>query len=600
MFKLESEDRTFSRFSILLFLFLLVYILLRAFINEPIHDEIATFLYYIYRGDFYGEHIVWDANNHLLNSFLGHLIYPLVKDNFGFLRIFNVLGFVLYFFAIRILLSSLSFKPSKYLGLVALNTIPFILDYFSYTRGYGMSMGFFACSLVFLQKNSEKFEVKNLFITYGFLLLALSSNLNFINTAYLVLAWFGLQQLFLGKTGGKKIHFMAFSAHLLFILSSLPFIYFGMLLKEKGALYYGSLEGIWDLTGNSLVKSVFFKTADWVMYPLALVLLVFIAYVASQMYSEKLKIVLKQPFTLYFYLFFANLAGIVVLAEVFHINYPEDRVGMNLIFLFFLMWILFSALFKSKIMAYLLLFFPLSFVWQLNFHTSVHSPDDRMTDAFYQAVKKEIEPENSIMAYHLMNLNFPLHESHQTHKSTVLNRCNINAGITDIILTKSNENKNPFLAKYYRLIASDPDSYMLAYKRKIPLIKEKIAHFEQVAQRSNAEYLNVLQYDSLDKMPSGALQFTIKGKLKSDAIKNQLDLVIATNSDSNPLVNYETYNYELNFQGQTINDDFIHHFVLENHSLEEKTVKIYFWNRSLQTLELSPITVDVYRVSNPK
>jgi hypothetical protein len=81
-----------------LFLFVFTYLVIRAFFNAPILDEIATYFLYIYQGDYWGETIFWDANNHLLNSFIGHHLYPLFKDHINWYRIPHLISFILYFF----------------------------------------------------------------------------------------------------------------------------------------------------------------------------------------------------------------------------------------------------------------------------------------------------------------------------------------------------------------------------------------------------------------------------------------------------------------------------------------------------------------------
>ena len=76
--------------ALLLFLALLIYLLLRAWFVEPLHDEVATYFFYIYHGDFWGANMVVDANNHLLNSWLCHAIYRVFGDHFFLFRLPNM------------------------------------------------------------------------------------------------------------------------------------------------------------------------------------------------------------------------------------------------------------------------------------------------------------------------------------------------------------------------------------------------------------------------------------------------------------------------------------------------------------------------------
>ena len=80
-----------------LFTCLFIYLLLRILYLDPLHDEVATYMFYFYQGDYIGESIHWDANNHLLNSFIGHKLYGIFGDNLPVLRSPNLLAFVFYF-----------------------------------------------------------------------------------------------------------------------------------------------------------------------------------------------------------------------------------------------------------------------------------------------------------------------------------------------------------------------------------------------------------------------------------------------------------------------------------------------------------------------
>ena len=82
-----NYTRFYNGFRVLLFSFLFIYTLLRIIFNDTLHDEIATYMFYFYQGDYIGEYIHWDANNHLLNSYLGHKLYGVFGDNLSLIHI---------------------------------------------------------------------------------------------------------------------------------------------------------------------------------------------------------------------------------------------------------------------------------------------------------------------------------------------------------------------------------------------------------------------------------------------------------------------------------------------------------------------------------
>ena len=124
-------EKRFQIFSWILFSSLFVYILLRAFFVDLLHDEAATFLHYIETGYIWNDKTMLDANNHLLNSFLGRIIFRVFGENYFLLRLPNVLSFPFYFWALYHLTSVFKKYSLRILVLVGISCIPFILEYFS-------------------------------------------------------------------------------------------------------------------------------------------------------------------------------------------------------------------------------------------------------------------------------------------------------------------------------------------------------------------------------------------------------------------------------------------------------------------------------------
>ena len=102
----------------------------------------------------------------------------------------------------------------------------------------------------------------------------------------------------------------------------------------------------------------------------------------------------------------------------------------------------------------------------MNLHSSVFSPDDRMTDAFYADVKKHLLPEHSLSLYGIMTWNWPRHESHSEVKSPGYNLGHTNKLLADIIVSKTTIIDNPLISEFYDTIAQDVPSTYIAFKRK--------------------------------------------------------------------------------------------------------------------------------------
>jgi len=89
------------------------------------------------------------ANNHLLNTFLIKVFFLFGNESLLIARLPNVLSFILYsYFGHKIAVKNLS--PALGLGcFLLLICNPFLLDFFSLARGYGLSLSFLMGALYF-------------------------------------------------------------------------------------------------------------------------------------------------------------------------------------------------------------------------------------------------------------------------------------------------------------------------------------------------------------------------------------------------------------------------------------------------------------------
>jgi hypothetical protein len=136
---------------IFLGIILFLYIAHRSIYLSFVHDESQTFKGLAGLCNFENS-----ANNHLLNSILMTFSRKIIGNQEWSLRLPNVLSFLLYFMGIYFLIR----KEKKlslillFIGIVFLN--PFLLDFFSLARGYGISLGFLSLSLLYLLKQNIK------------------------------------------------------------------------------------------------------------------------------------------------------------------------------------------------------------------------------------------------------------------------------------------------------------------------------------------------------------------------------------------------------------------------------------------------------------
>ena len=112
-------------------------------------DEAITFNDYVSRG-FWGLFKIATANNHILNTLATWLVTRIAGTGVFALRIPNLLGHIAFLvFSIRLLNRHLR-GAAAVAGFVVLNANPYVLEFFSLSRGYGISLGLLMASLYYL------------------------------------------------------------------------------------------------------------------------------------------------------------------------------------------------------------------------------------------------------------------------------------------------------------------------------------------------------------------------------------------------------------------------------------------------------------------
>ncbi len=122
------------------------YVAIRAWCVPLTIDEANTFNNYISRWLF-NLFQVDTANNHILNTLLTWLVTRIAGTGELALRLPNLLVYLLYLvFSFRIF-QRYSHDLTAVSGFVVLNANPYVLEFFSLCRGYGLALGLFMAGL---------------------------------------------------------------------------------------------------------------------------------------------------------------------------------------------------------------------------------------------------------------------------------------------------------------------------------------------------------------------------------------------------------------------------------------------------------------------
>jgi Dolichyl-phosphate-mannose-protein mannosyltransferase len=312
-------------------LFLLGYVILRAYNLSFTHDESLS--YTIITGN---AQWVNTANNHLLNTLLMRLCAFLFGYSEIALRIPNVLSFVLYFYAFYLLVkpSAGIFLSALAIALLLLN--PFFIDFFSISRGYGISMGCMLLSLYYLlqlpdQLKAQKPEIKKFSFSLLLAALAIYANLTLLNFYISCLLFSGIYFLLI-KRNSKRFEFKAnLKFYFLLLLSFIPlFLALNrlLLLQSLNELYAG--ETSFFLSLKTLVLLSFYLTD----YP-AWLCTSFIAFFFISISLGIVLLLIKRDFSgrfaLITFLLLSVLLALVLEFYLFDTKYPSERTGLYII-----------------------------------------------------------------------------------------------------------------------------------------------------------------------------------------------------------------------------------------------------------------------------
>lgn len=580
------------------FIFLLTYFLLRAWYVAPIHDEVATFFHYIETGKIWGDEALKDANNHLLNSWLGYFFYRNFGEHFFLFRLPSLIAFVAYFFATKAIIEKFNIGNWKYLGFVALNTIPWITDYFSYTRGYGLAIGLFMSALYYLLSFFEEKKVSQLAIGLILLNLTVFANLTYLIICLLISCYWLMFIVFHWTNWTKKQLLFLCTSYVFFGLLLIPLIQFSFDLKDAGALYYGSLDGLWEVTGKTVTKYVLFYSENWLKIALIVLGVMGVLLVIRSILRLSFKLVLTKNTVIFLSLIIGNIIGIVFLAKVMHINYPEDRAAMYFVPLVILLIV--QILGENKLLCYGLiglLFFPISFLLQINLSTSIFSPDDRMTKAFYKQVRAELQADETIGIYPIMQLTYALHERNHQGNIQIGQTIGAFSPYFDVILTKSTIAHDPKLSQDYTLFATDKASTYQAFKRKKNFHSKLIVDTLVVGNKSSAEFIDCF-HCSIDKSwKKKLIKVVIESEIDAESPLNTVNLVITTEDKNLQPVRYDYQNIRWYFAQTNKTKAFQQTYSFKQIGKNEKLLKIYIWNPQKAAIQLKNSRIKFFELN---
>lgn len=576
----KRKSKIFLIFSWVLGTLLFVYLLLRAIFVGPMHDELATLFYYIDYGVFWGKGMLIDANNHLLNSFLGKVCYSFFGDHIWAIRLPNVLSFLIFFYASYKISLTLKNNFLRYVLLLSFSCIPYVLDYFSLSRGYGLSMAFLFLGVYWAMQLIKSY---NLWLLIGMLfsfLLAIYANLNVIFTAVIIIGYLLLKwALQAKKTHTWKPVIVYVILVLVFIIGLYIPVEYAFILKENGALYYGNLNGLWSTTGASLSELVLMSKAVFFKYLFLSLILFFVAFLLYKWRSSPRRI-LDHSSIIWITLFLGNLLILVALRWIMKINYPEDRVGMQLIFLLFgcILFVL-DEMPKVSFLGIILLFVPILGFKGFNFNSTIYTPDAIMDQDDFDVLVKEVTSDKAFSLFRLQQLTYAYH----VRKSSPSNfsipstfRVSTLQLDADELISSRTDFNNYTVFDQYKILCQNPITQQVIYLRREPyhwqIIKDSV-----VRQPEENEYSGMFRdlIDSSWKDRSKTFKFVVNCEVNIPELQRESLVFVVDKTYRDGTNDYQSF--DLGWAAGKLHDySFNHAELIQPNQLAG--LKIYLYN----------------------
>jgi len=210
------------------------------------------------------------ANNHFLNTWMSIYFVKWFGVSEFVLRLPALIAHLLFLFFSYKLIRNFENKWLVLASFLIINLNPYILDFFSLSRGYALSLGLMMASLYYLYTYFSK-EFKAKYAIYCSIAGALATLANFVLLNYFIVL-FGIIVIvagynFLkhrpsrwagkGKSANQELAAIA-GASVIVFLSLWFLVPIAMKLKEAKALFYGGKNGFWTDTISTITDRCFY------------------------------------------------------------------------------------------------------------------------------------------------------------------------------------------------------------------------------------------------------------------------------------------------------------------------------------------------------
>ncbi len=574
----------------ILFVFLWVYLWLRAALVPFSHDEIATFFQYIHSERFIPfVNAEWYANNHLLNTMLALFFYKLFGASELVLRLPNLLFFPVFFFFCWKLSQEIKNEIWRWLFVIVLCFAHYFLEFFALCRGYGIAMALLLASVYYLMQAVKTNNTKQYLLCLLFVVMGSTANLTLINSTAIIVFLLAANTVYQFKQTSLKKSLLNFVS--IFFAGIVPLALlavFALEFQKRGLLIVGTHEGFWKVTMLSITKVFTGSDSPFIAYYVALLFVISCLFFSVLFLKQKTLQFFFNARFVFFYLLVGNLFITLLLGNFFNINYPEDRAAM---YLFPLMVGSFCFLaddianrIQSKFIipvAAPVLLLSVHFFFHMNLTYPSFWKELHIPYRFYDKVQQYAVPGESpptISGYKMRRLTWAFMNYKRGNELNLVYSTDYPNVNTDFQLALFKDRAD-WLQEYDSL-DYDPYSEIWLLKKKEPVKMNFIFQSPVVinSERTSNEYWNF--YDgSVDSLAGKTLLLTLDMSFTSFTNPYVGRVVASVEKKNNESVRYEfvQLNYfRSEWKGEPHN--FYQNIIIHELPPEAHRIVVYFWN----------------------
>ena len=591
------------------FLGLYLYLILRSIYTPILHDEIATFYYYIQTGIYFPPEAHWDANNHILNSMLSNWSFQVFGSEPWALRLPNVLSYPLFFWFSWKLLQNIEHFALKWASFLALVMCHYMFEYFGETRGYGMSMAFMVVGFYFALRYFKNSKFGWSLAAMLSLFLAVAANLTIIYIYLMMLTLLCVAILIQNKNIKTKVFQ---SLALLFIsgIMAMPLVQFSLDLKERGALYYGGKSSFIEYTLSTLSDLILGSKHPIVLGSIVFLSAVVLVFTLRQLIENRTRFfqVILEEKLIYALLFFGSLTAIFATRYLLDVNFPEDRTALYLYPLFVLSLAQttnYSKLPKQlahPVITIFLAYIPSHFIYKVDVNQASFSMEERAPQTFFDYVQKASEKQYfkpTVGGYHTQNLCWYYMNAQAGGKQNAMLYSSFPDTLCDYQIRNIKVNSPSNFLANYELINENPVNELNLYRRKKPLKRTLIAQKRGITNWTHQTdvYMNILEYDTQESDLNTAVLAEVSGVFHAPNSPFQGTITISQKRENGEEISQERFVF--NWLKERWTDDqyrFHQVLVLPNIDAAARRIQIFVWNIKGKPFLLREAEVKLFRL----